>query len=106
MLFWGFACLRGGAGETEVVIVFLLKILVEMRVLILLYLAFDVVPLSAFLALHPFLAIGDVRVPVVVDLLAEVAVLVLVEGLSADLAIPNKCLLVYFPTGPPGLLLG
>lgn len=95
-----------GACETEVMIVILLKILDEISVFILLNLAVDMVPLGAFLTLDPLLAIGDVRVAVVVDLFAKVTVLVLVESLGAYFAKPDKCLLVYLPTGPPGLILG
>ena len=52
------------------------------------------VPLVALLTLNPLLAVGHLRVTVEVDLLAEVAVLVLFIGLSAKLAQPREGVLV------------
>ena len=66
----------------------------EVGVAVLVDLAVGVVPLVALLALHPLLPVGDLRVPVEVDLLAEVAVLVLLVGLSAQFAQPGKSVLV------------
>lgn len=44
------------------------------------------VPLAARVAHEPVFAVGDVRISVVVDLLAEIAILALVVCVSADLA--------------------
>ena len=66
----------------------------EISVAVLVDLAIRVVPLVTLLALHPLLSVSHFRVTVEVDLLAEVAVLVLFIGFSTKLAQPRKGVLV------------
>jgi len=77
----------------------------EISVAVLVDFAVRVVPLVALLALHPLLSVSHFRVTVEVDLLAEVAVLVLFIGFSAEFAQPRKGVLVKLTARPEVLFL-
>lgn len=51
-------------------------------------LTINVIPLVALFALNPFFAVGDLRVTIEVNLFAKVAVLILLESVSAELTEP------------------
>jgi hypothetical protein len=69
----------------DVILVLQLCSYLRIRLLRGLYLALNVIPFVAAITSYPIFAVGDLRIRVEVDLLAEIAKIVLIVGVTAAL---------------------